>query len=151
MAENTATAVYTATATDADGDPLEFSLSGTDAALFEIDPATGIVTLNAVPDFEVPGDAGEGGSVAGDNVYDIVITASDGTNPGEDIIACIAGEVIRHAICTSLGDRKRVFRPRRTTIDDIGLSGIETAIIAGRYADNQIIKAIAIHISCRRN
>ena len=73
VAENQ-TAVYTAQATDADGDPLSYSLSGTDAALFTIDPATGVVSFIAPPDFEVPGDAG------GDNVYDIVVTASDGPN-----------------------------------------------------------------------
>ena len=45
-------------ATDADGDPLSYSLSGTDAARFTIDPATGAVRFTASPDFENPGDAG---------------------------------------------------------------------------------------------
>ena len=63
---------YTAIATDADGDPLTYSLSGTDAALFTIDPATGVVSFIDAPDFEDPGDAG------GDNVYNITVTASDG-------------------------------------------------------------------------
>ena len=63
---------YRAVATDADGDDLSYSLSGTDAALFTIDPATGAVRFIASPDFENPGDAG------GDNVYDITVTASDG-------------------------------------------------------------------------
>ena len=64
--------VYRAMATDADSDALSYSLSGTDAALFMIDPATGAVRFRAAPDFEAPGDAG------GDNVYDIMVTASDG-------------------------------------------------------------------------
>ena len=80
VAENQ-TAVYTAQATGADGDPLNYSLSGTDAALFTIDPATGAVSFIAPPDFETPGDAG------GDNVYDIVVTASDGTNSAEQAVA----------------------------------------------------------------
>ena len=80
VAENQ-TAVYTAQATDADGDPLSYSLSGTDAALFTIDPTTGAVSFIAPPDFEAPGDAG------GDNVYDIVVTASDGTNSAEQAVA----------------------------------------------------------------
>ena len=67
-------AIYTAMATDADGDPLSYSLSGTDAARFMIDPATGAVRFIASPDFESPGDD------EGDNVYDIVVTASDGDN-----------------------------------------------------------------------
>ena len=71
--ENQALA-YTAVATDADDDDLTYSLSGTDAALFTIDPMTGAVSFIEAPDFENPDDAG------GDNVYDIVVTASDGGN-----------------------------------------------------------------------
>ena len=73
VAESRMTA-YEAVATDADGDPLVYSLSGTDAALFTINATTGEVSFIAAPDFEMPGDAD------GDNVYDIIVTASDGTN-----------------------------------------------------------------------
>ena len=80
VAENQ-TAAYTAQATDADGDALSYNLSGTDAALFMIDAATGEVSFIEAPDFENPGDAD------GDNVYDIVVTASDGTNTAERTVA----------------------------------------------------------------
>ena len=73
-AQENQTAAYMAAATDADGDTLVYSLSGTDAALFTIDADTGEVSFIEAPDFEVPGDDG------GDNVYDIIVTASDGTN-----------------------------------------------------------------------
>ena len=73
VAENQ-TAAYTAVATDADGDTLTYSLSGTDAALFTIDPNTGVVSFIVPPDFEDPDDAG------GNNVYDITVTAFDGDN-----------------------------------------------------------------------
>ena len=73
VAENQV-AAYEAAATDADGDPLSYSLSGTDAGLFTIDANTGEVRFMAAPDFEMPGDDD------GDNVYDIIVTASDGTN-----------------------------------------------------------------------
>ena len=72
---------YRAVATDADGDTLSYSLSGTDGALFTINPATGEVSFVAAPDFENPGDAD------GDNVYDIVVTASDGTNSMDQTVA----------------------------------------------------------------
>ena len=62
----------TAVAHDADGDTLSYSLSGTDADKFRIDPVSGAVRFNAEPDFENPLDVG------GDNVYDITVTASDG-------------------------------------------------------------------------
>jgi hypothetical protein len=71
VAENT-TAAYTATATDANGDPLAFSLSGgADAALFQIS-AAGALTFRAPPDFEVPRDADR------NNSYLVEITVSDG-------------------------------------------------------------------------
>ena len=73
--------LYTAQATDEDGDTLTYSLSGTDAARFTIDPATGAVRFIASPDFENPDDAG------GNNVYDITVTASDGTNETEHNVA----------------------------------------------------------------
>ena len=72
---------YTAVATDADGDALSYSLSGTDAAWFRIGPNTGTVSFRQAPDFENPGDAG------GDNVYDITVTASDGTNSTDQTVA----------------------------------------------------------------
>ena len=68
------TAAYEAAATDADSDTLVYSLSGTDAALFTIDATTGEVSFITAPDFEMPGDADR------DNVYDIIVTASDGSN-----------------------------------------------------------------------
>ena len=74
-------AAYEAAATDADGDPLVYSLSGTDAALFTINATTGEVSFIAAPDFEMPGDAD------GDNVYDITVTASDGTNRTDHNVA----------------------------------------------------------------
>ena len=86
VAENQRSA-YTAVATDADGDPLSYSLSGTDAALFTIDPATGVVSFRTPPDFEMPGSAD------GDNVYDITVTASDGDNTtNRDVVITVTDE-----------------------------------------------------------
>ena len=95
VAENE-TLAYTAMATDADGDDLSYSLSGTDAALFTIDPATGAVRFRAAPDFEDPGDAG------GDNVYDITVTASDDTNESDhDVAITVTNENDNNPIFTS--------------------------------------------------
>lgn len=48
-----------------------YSLSGTDADLFNIDAETGRVSFKVQPDFETAKDDGA------DNVYDIVVTATD--------------------------------------------------------------------------
>ena len=82
--EENQTAAYTALATDADGDPLTYSLSGTDAGLFTIDPATGVVSFNEAPDAENPDDANR------DNVYDIIVTASDNTGGTTDTNQAVA-------------------------------------------------------------
>ena len=71
VAENV-TAVTTVTATDADGDQIEYTITGgADAALFDIDRNTGTLTFINAPDFESPGDAN------GDNVYEVVVSADD--------------------------------------------------------------------------
>jgi VCBS repeat-containing protein len=65
-------AVYTAMRSDVDaGDPVTWTLSGPDAALFSIDPLTGVVTLNAAQSFAAPGDADA------DGVYEITVRATD--------------------------------------------------------------------------
>jgi hypothetical protein len=71
VAENT-TGVTTVTATDIDGQPLAFSVGGTDAARFSIDAVTGVLTFNPAPNFEAPADSGA------DNVYDLVVRVDDG-------------------------------------------------------------------------
>jgi type VI protein secretion system component Hcp len=71
VAENNTT-VGTVTATDPEGDPVMFAKGGgADQALFAIDP-TGALRFIAPPDFETPRDAD------GDNVYELVVSATDG-------------------------------------------------------------------------
>ena len=73
VAENTAGTAYTATATDADGDAVTFSISGgADAGLLQI-TAGGALSFRVPPDFDAPADAN------GDNVYEVTLAASDGT------------------------------------------------------------------------
>src|SRR4051812_10360089 len=69
------TAVTIVTATDPDpGTTLQYSIAGgVDASLFHIDATTGALSLIAVPDYEAPGDAN------GDNTYDVIVRASDGS------------------------------------------------------------------------
>lgn len=65
--------VATLTATDLDGDPITFSITGgADAALFTIDATTGALSFVSAPDHEASADAD------GNNVYQVVVVASDG-------------------------------------------------------------------------
>ena len=73
--EDTAGVFYTATATDADGDPVTFSITGgPDAGFFTI-TSGGALSFVSPPDFEVPADTG------GNNVYDVQLSVSDGFVP----------------------------------------------------------------------
>lgn len=85
--ENTAGTVYTAAATDPEGAAVTYSLTGTDAALFAIDAATGAVSFLVAPDHENPSDSD------GDNVYDITIAASDGTNSSSQNVSITVNPV----------------------------------------------------------
>jgi len=71
-AEN-GSAVTTVTATDADATTPTYAISGgADAARFTIDALTGALSFVVAPDFEAPADANA------DNVYEVVVEASDG-------------------------------------------------------------------------
>lgn len=65
---------YTALASDANGDTVTYQISGSDAGQFLFDTSSGTLTFNETPDFETPTDDN------GDNVYKVVITATDGRN-----------------------------------------------------------------------
>ncbi|MDW3195639.1 MAG: BspA family leucine-rich repeat surface protein [Cytophagales bacterium] len=72
--ENT-TAVTTVTANDPESNSLTFSLSGSsDESQFEIDGSTGVLMFKNAPDFENPGDEDM------DNIYELEVGISDGTN-----------------------------------------------------------------------
>ena len=122
--EENQTAAYTAVATDADGDDLTYSLSGTDAALFTIDPATGVVSFNEAPDVEAPSDAN------GDNVYDIVVTASDNTGGTPDTNQAVAITV------TGVNDNSPVFTSPATANVEEDQTAAYTAVATDADGDD---------------
>lgn len=64
-------AVTTVAAQDADGHAISYSIGGSDAALFEIDAATGVLRFKATPLHAQPLDGNH------DNIYDLTVTAQD--------------------------------------------------------------------------
>ena len=86
--ENTL-AVTTVTASDVDGPAITFAITGgADADRFAIDPATGALRFATAPDFEAPGDAD------GDNVWQVEVTASDGSLSDVQLIAVTVRDVV---------------------------------------------------------
>ena len=70
-AENGTGSVATYMAEDPEGVAVKWSLSGADDSLFSI--KGGVLTFVKSPNFEAPGDAGP------DNIYDVMVEATDGT------------------------------------------------------------------------
>jgi VCBS repeat-containing protein len=96
------TSAYVARAVDPDGDTVSYSISGTDAALFAIDSSTGELRFLTTPDFESPTDSGS------DNVYDVIVTASDGSNSNDQAVAITVGDVSNEAADIPEGDTTQI-------------------------------------------
>jgi len=101
VAENVTTAFYTATATDADGAVITFSIAGgTDSARFAINTDTGALSFVAPPDFELAADSNA------DSVYGVTLAASDGvvsvTLPLTVSVTNVAGAVATRRVASGL-------------------------------------------------
>lgn len=80
VAENGALA--TIVAAQGNGGAISYQIAGgADAALFTIDAVSGELRFAAAPDFEAPGDAD------GDNLYEVLVSASDGTTADTQAIS----------------------------------------------------------------
>jgi VCBS repeat-containing protein len=120
LVENT-TAVTDVDATDADLDTLNYSISGgTDAALFNIDSSTGLLTFITAPDFEIPGD------FDANNVYEVSVQVSDGSSVDTQAISVTVTDVAGTLIVTTNSD-----------IADGNTTSIE-ALITDKGADGEI-------------
>lgn len=87
--ENT-TAVTTVTATDADGTAsISYSIvGGSDSGKFTINSGSGALAFAVAPDFEIPTDSNT------DNVYVVVVRASDGTLFANQTISVTVTDVL---------------------------------------------------------
>ena len=83
--ENGTGPVATFSATDEDGDEIDWDVDGVDKGAFEIDG--GVLTFKDPPDFEGPADKDESDDVGdqgkGDNVYKVTVIASGGSQAVE--------------------------------------------------------------------
>ncbi|MBC6401168.1 MAG: cadherin repeat domain-containing protein, partial [Ekhidna sp.] len=90
VAENTAAVLTVAAVTEAaSGGAITYSLSGgADRSLFSIDAGSGALTFNSAPDFEAKGSA------AGNNIYEVEVTANDGVSdsPAQMITVTVTDE-----------------------------------------------------------
>ena len=95
--ENTS-AVTTLASIDPEGTARTYSIGGgTDAAKFTINAATGALSFVAAPNYEAPTDSN------GDNVYQVVVVASDGSLTDSQTISVTVGNVNEAPVITSNG------------------------------------------------
>ena len=80
--ENGTDQVASFSATDVDGDPIVWSLSGPDVKLFAIS-ADGVLSFKKSPNYEDPKDVG------GDNAYNVTVSASGGST---DVVVNVTNE-----------------------------------------------------------
>ena len=92
------TSVSTLVGSDADGDALTYSIiGGADQSLFSINSATGVLTFKASPDYEDPTDSNA------NNLYDIEISVSDGTNTTTQALTIAVTNVNENSGPTAIG------------------------------------------------
>jgi hypothetical protein len=132
------TAITTVHAIDPDpGTTLTYSIAGgTDAGKFRINPSTGELSFKSSPTFDAPADAGH------DNIYDIVVQASDGVLTDTQAIAVTvfksgsgpAGSTItgNSGVDTLTGDAGDDVLNGRSSIDSMdGKDGSDIYVITG--------------------
>ena len=141
FAENGTEAIIDVSATDADGDTVNFAISGgADADLFTIDETTGALSFAAAPDFEAPSDAD------GDNLFDVVVEASDGTDTTTQTIAITVTNLNDNAPTFSSDPAASVEENNVSTgftavADDLDGDSIVFEITGGADADLFVIDA----------
>ena len=108
----------TVTSTDPENTARTYSISGgADAARFSIDATTGALGFIAAPNFEAPTDAGA------NNVYDVIVQASDGALTDTQALAITVTDVAIEAVDHHLERRRRDRRDKRRRKQHRGYDG----------------------------
>lgn len=126
VVENTTGTIYTATATDAQGDAVSFTIDGgADASAFTLN-ANGALSFSKAPNYDLPGDTN------GDNVYEVTLKASDGKLSSTLALAV-----------TVTNDREGIVVQRIATglVDPVGIAGLGSGSdVAVALKANEILK-----------
>jgi hypothetical protein len=123
--------VTTVTGADVDADAIRYSIEGgADAALFGIDPASGVLTFNQAPDYERPGDANA------DNVYELVVRADDGRGASAlQALSLVIGNANEDPTAaaddlTTTADQSLLITSVRLLENDLDVDGDALAVVA---------------------
>lgn len=95
IAENS-TSITTITSTDPENQARTYAIAGgNDAARFAIDSATGALSFVTAPNYEDPKDSNI------DNIYNVIVAASDGTSSGTKSLAVTVTNVAETPVITT--------------------------------------------------
>ena len=106
------TAIGTVTATDEDGDPITYSVSGSE---IEINSSTGVLTFKTAPDYETKSS------------YTATVTASDGTNSTSQSITVSITDIVEVVLQTN-SDSASVDEDNEVSISPLSN---DTIVLAG--------------------
>ena len=133
VTENATGSVYTAVATpEVMGAAVSYSISGgLDSAQFSINSSSGVVSFKSSPNHESPTDA------SGNNVYDIVISATEANNTNT-VTQSVAITV------TDVGDVAPAFTSASSaTFAENGTGAVYTAVVTPDVAGAAVTFAIS--------
>lgn len=120
--------VTTVQASDPENAAISYAVTGgADAGLFSIDSATGELRFLSVPDFEQAGDAD------GDNVYDVIVSASTATGSDSQALAIAVRDI---------NDRPIVQGGTSRSISLSENESIVTAVVAVDADNDQLVYSI---------
>jgi hypothetical protein len=144
VAENTLN-VTTVQASDPDlGTTLTYSITGgADASRFKIDSISGALSFVAVPDYENPTDVGA------NNIYDVIVRASDGTAYDEQALAISVANVTDETLSTWIVSKQTKVTFSLTNIlkNDGNLNNDNLTLISATSLNYQISYDTAGNIS----
>jgi len=136
VAENApiTTTIYTATATDADSNPITYSLAGTDASLLNINATTGVVTLKSSANYETKTSysfsvIASDGLVAHNTTQNVVVSVTNVNDNAPVFTSGATGSVNENAVITT-----PIYTATATDADNLGalsysLSGTEASLL----------------------
>ena len=125
VAENM-TSVTTVAASDIDSATITYSIAGgVDAALFQINSTTGALSFKLASDFEAAGDVGK------DNVYDVIVRASDGSLSDDQAIAVTITNVVENQTKSLTTGADTFVAPSADNWTVDGLAGNDTITTLG--------------------
>ena len=136
--ESATSVIATIAAQDADGDTLQYSITGgVDKGSFRIDEKTGVLSFARPPDFEAPTDSDR------NNRYEVIISVDDGRSGSDSLTINVSVTDLFGDISGSMGNDQLVGTSNSETVQ--GLEGRDS--LNGRGGSDYLIGGSDIDVA----